>query len=442
MAEQNTEIDWQLLSELIRQDNCILVLGPDASPDLTGSHTSLNAFLATTLATDKNITGANIVDAGNLAHVSQQYFANGGSRTRLELKIKELLQPYVQKTTDLHKNLAAVPFRYYVNLGFDPLLRNALLQAGKQPQSSYYNFRATGHELQGPATIEEPVLFNLFGSLDDPRSMIISEENLLQCLVKIITRNPPLQSGIASEFADPENAFLFLGFRFDSWHARVLLHILQTDAHSEPSLGLVNEQAFASAEQQCAAVYFQQSHHFNFSQMSLPVFSSELRKQFTGTAESEKTKPVLTEDAPVVFLCYRRMDKDKVIALEQTLHQANINTWRDEQNLRGGDDWDYVIKDVLNKQADYMLVLQTPNMVSQVKGYCKKEISIALDVQQEFGDFKYLLPAILVECSSFERLARLNTADLTQAGGQQRLIDSIHQDWRKRQALPGEPDAG
>ena len=101
--------------------------------------------------------------------------------------------------------------------------------------------------------------------------------------------------------------------------------------------------------------------------MSLLEFSREIKQNIPAAPEPIEQEVELPPDAPVVFLCYRRKDKDQVMSVQQALYQAGINTWRDEQSLRGGDDWDFEIKDVLKNQADYMLVLQTPNMLSQAR---------------------------------------------------------------------------
>ncbi len=59
--------------------------------------------------------------------------------------------------------------------------------------------------------------------------------------------------------------------------------------------------------------------------------------------------------------------------------------------------------------------------------YCKREIDVALDEQKAYGDFKYLIPAVLKACQGFERLSHLQSADLTRVGGLDRLIESLKQ---------------
>ena len=198
---------------------------------------------------------------------------------------------------------------------------------------------------------------------------------------------------------------------------------------------MISAGAFGSAEDRCAEVYFRQAHKFEFDVTQPLEFSRALKRRF-----SAGPAPVMADvrppaGAPVVFLCYRRTDLYAVVQVEQKLHKSGIDTWRDVQKLRGGDDWNRVIHDVLRKQADYVLVLQTPNMVNEVKSYCKREIDVALDEQKAYGDFKYLIPAILESCQGFKELSHLQSADLTHAAGLDRLIETIKGDWERRQAV-------
>jgi hypothetical protein len=438
MPEQNNSrpgsIDWLLLNEAIRRGKCILVLGPDAALDPAARAGPLSARLAASLAEEIG-ERAGIIDPTDLAHVSQLYYSAVGSRLKLETRVREFLTPFQSATTDLHRNLASIPFRICVNLGLDRFLNNALKETGKQPVADYYNFRSLRSGPLDTPDEQAPLVFNLFGAVDDLESVILTEQDMLEFLVKIVTRDPPLQAMLASQLADKENSFLFIGFRFDSWHARVLLHVLKTYDHSEPSLGLINAGAFGSAEDRCAEVYFRQAHKFDFDDMSPLEFSRKLKRRFRAGQAPEVAEIRPPAGAPTVFLCYRRGDLDAVVQVEQTLHRSGIDTWRDVQNLRGGDDWNRVIHDVLRKQADYVVVLQTPDMVNEVKSYCKREIDVALDEQKAYGDFKYLIPAVLKACQGFERLSHLQSADLTRVGGLDRLIETLKADWTRRQEV-------
>ncbi|HSR33671.1 MAG TPA: toll/interleukin-1 receptor domain-containing protein [Anaerolineae bacterium] len=120
--------------------------------------------------------------------------------------------------------------------------------------------------------------------------------------------------------------------------------------------------------------------------------------------------------------------------VEKQLHALGINSWRDRQDLRGGDEWDRRIEHVIHKQVDYVLVLQTPQMLQRPESYLHKEIKVALERQERFDQGeRFLIPSILQSCEGLERLSHLHSVDLTTSEGIRTLAAGIQQDWNSRQ---------
>ncbi len=432
--------DWRRLIEALRRGNCILVTGPEIS--LEPDHPEqgvLSRILARKLAENYLASTPVLCDPQNIAHVAQ-LFCDGVNRTRmdLEFELEDFYRPYQDKTTPLHQDLAALPFKLCVNASPDVFLRNAFARTSKKPITDFYNFRRLRLSHLSEPEVQHPLVFDLYGSLSEPESLVLTENELLEFLVNVVTRDPPLQPLVSSYFANPDNSFLFLGFGFDQWHVRILLHILQVHGHKQPSLALESPQFFSDPAQRQTAVFFERECQFVFRQLSPTQFGAELRSRFeqqVGSIElGGEEAAAVPDSAPSVFLCYRSEDREKVIEVEQGLHALGIATWRDQQKLRGGDEWNRIINDVLRKQVDYVLVLQTRQMVDSVRTYCKREIEVALDTQKEFGDFKFVIPAKLEECDGFQNLAHLQMADLAAKDGIQRLGETILQDWEQRKA--------
>ena len=121
--------------------------------------------------------------------------------------------------------------------------------------------------------------------------------------------------------------------------------------------------------------------------------------------------------------------------VEEQLQALSIGTWLDQQDLRGGDDWDRRIKQVVQKQVDYVLVLQSPNMLQRPETYIHKEIKEALERQDRFDEGeRFLIPVILEPCAGLERLRHLHRVDLTTRESVVRLAREIQADWNKRQS--------
>jgi hypothetical protein len=99
----------------------------------------------------------------------------------------------------------------------------------------------------------------------------------------------------------------------------------------------------------------------------------------------------------------------------------------------GGDDWDRRIEQVLERQIDYVLVLQTPNMLERAESYIHKEITVALARQARFDQgIRFVIPAMLQGIAGLERLSRLQCIDLTERDGVERLAKEILEDWHYR----------
>jgi hypothetical protein len=84
--------------------------------------------------------------------------------------------------------------------------------------------------------------------------------------------------------------------------------------------------------------------------------------------------------------------------------------------------------------VDYVVVVQTPAMIAQVKGYFHKEINTALKQQEQFEEgFRFLLPVMLSECRGVARLRQLHNISLDKPDGFTSLVEAIRTDWQKRQ---------
>jgi hypothetical protein len=63
---------------------------------------------------------------------------------------------------------------------------------------------------------------------------------------------------------------------------------------------------------------------------------------------------------PAAFACYPRADHEVVIAVMRLLADRGLDTWRDEDDLRPGDDWALAIKRAI-RRADAVLAFLAAN---------------------------------------------------------------------------------
>lgn len=434
------ERDWDRLIETIRRKRCILLLGPGltVAPG-DDQHVPLTTRLAQVLA--GQLPATDVCDPDNLSHVAQLYFQHPDfSRIDLERAVKRFYAPYEQESTPLHQELAQLPFTLCVNTAFDRFFLNALSAAGKTSVYDYYHFRK-GRDSPlasiDPAYFNDPlnpVVYDLYGSREDEDSLVLSENDLLEFVVKVIQNAPPLPSFIKARFSDPNASFLFLGFGFRHWYIRILLHILQAQRHQNPSLALEDAGFFAHPEQRQIVIFFEKEHRIAFRQQDCRRFAAELRQRF---AESGGIAPqpvsTLPEDAPRVFLCHSHQDREAVVKLGESLRARGIAIWLDRQSLRGGDDWDRLIPDVIKKQIDYVVVAQSKGLAERVESYCYREIRTALERQDSFKEgVRFVIPLQLDSGILLPELTELQSVDLTVAQGVQELVQTIQEDWNRR----------
>lgn len=132
-----------------------------------------------------------------------------------------------QDTSDPHAILASLPFPLYINTNPDNLLVEALKAAGKDPQVELCRWN---QDMATPSiydanpdyrpTADKPLVYCLFGQLDDLDSIVLTEDDYFDYLIGV-TSNKDLIPGVVRR-ALADTALLFLGFQLDDWNFRVL----------------------------------------------------------------------------------------------------------------------------------------------------------------------------------------------------------------------------
>jgi hypothetical protein len=447
------ESDWRVLLKSIRQRKCILLLGPGVTVDPTNPQTdSLPVQLAQGLAAELRNAGKRdeILGFGDLTHVAQTYAREMRKRRAgLELAVEDFYTPYRDQTTQLHLDLATLPFTLCISTTPERFLLNAFNEMpDKKPIYDFYHFQPDPKRSQWPQSVapsatspeKHPLIYDLYGSLDETDSLVLTETDLLDFLVSVAGKTPALHPYVASQFGDPTVSFLFLGFGFRHWYIRILLHALKAGGHESPSLALEDAAFFAVPEHQQATLFFQDGHAIEFRQFPTD-FASELRRRFEQqTTHAHRLTAIaahLPADAPTAFLCHEDRDKPAAEALSEELQKRGIKIWLDKQSLRGGDNWTKLIPHVLEKQIDYVVVLQSPRMFDKPESYFKREIHYALERQTGFGDLRFTIPVLLETHPDLplRDLAKFHCIDLTHAGGVNSLAETIQEDWQKREAM-------
>ncbi len=136
---------------------------------------------------------------------------------------------------DPHQVLAGLPCRIYVIAHPWALMADALVEAGKQPAVELCRWRPDVYEEDWPPSVfdtepgyvpsvERPLVYHVFGTVDTPDSLVLSSDDYLDFLISV-TQDPSLiPKPVRRVLAD--SALLLLGFGLDGVDVGVLLRAL------------------------------------------------------------------------------------------------------------------------------------------------------------------------------------------------------------------------
>jgi hypothetical protein len=425
------------LARQIRRGDCVLVLGPGAAmaPDQS-PEVPLSVELSRQLAEDRRLLHAEGLDPRDLRHVSQLLHEATHRISEIQDTVVEFYAQYAGQTTAFHRNIAALPFKLCLTTTPDDFLFNALVEAGKQPVRQFFNFRGSRPvETIAQPTVDRPLVYHLYGHPADPDSLVITENDLIDFLVSVVKDTPPLAALVRSELAKQTTTCLFLDLGFKNWYLRALLRVLHLLENRESSIAVEDADFFRHSEEHQAILYFSAAAKaIEFREDSLDQFAARLRQAHDAiAAPSVPAAPVTSPSAPRAFLSYAREDRVAVDRLADSLRAAGIAVWQDHQNLRAGDRWEKALVQVIQKQVDYVIVVQSATLARSVSSYVGSEVADALRRNKKMlWNLRFLLPVRLDNAPVLDELQDLHNIDVSTDTGVQALIVAIREDWQRR----------
>jgi hypothetical protein len=131
---------------------------------------------------------------------------------------------------DPFRVVAALPAKVFVTSGWTALLQQALLEQGKRPVTRWFRWADRAAEeprrKPEPPTVAEPLVYHLFGRLDDPDSLVLTEDDYFEWLTAWIDRKRLIPPAVKAALT--KNALLFLGYRLDDWDFRVVFQSIKS----------------------------------------------------------------------------------------------------------------------------------------------------------------------------------------------------------------------
>jgi hypothetical protein len=138
---------------------------------------------------------------------------------------------------DPYDVLADLPFTLYITTSYDDGLMRSLEMRGKRPRRDFPLWNAlvdspgwTGHDEKNyQPSVGEPLVFHLFGILEEPETLVLTEDDYLQFLTNVANRQI-LPVRVRSAMA--RTSQLLIGHQVRSWPFRTLWSMLHTSIAS------------------------------------------------------------------------------------------------------------------------------------------------------------------------------------------------------------------
>lgn len=377
----------------INAGDCVLVLGPRvAVPEAVcpGGQAPFDDYLSRKLLED---LGVEAPDTPGLRDALTRYEQQAGAAP-LRGVVQEVVGALDGQTTDLHRDLASLPFRLVLMATADRMMIQAFTEVGKTGAlEAHYDYTSVGAEalLSLPST-DQPIVYSLFGRHDRPESMVLTDKNLLEYLVRLTKASPPLPDPVRATLRASSTLFLFVGFGFTNWWLRLLLKVLDVTGVENRSLSLALEDSssFAAAARENKGFFDAAGIFIQAGDWS--ALAAELAARYREHVTRETARPPIATVAPsgarqpLVFLSYASEDADAVNALRRGLADHGISVWQDSQNLRLGQNWEARIAEFI-KRVDYFVFIQTENMDRRddrkEDGVYNRELKLALKRQSD-----------------------------------------------------------
>ena len=242
---------WPALLRAIERGKCTPILGPSLAEPLIGSRQELAASWASSygfpmaphhLDELPQVAQYLSVHLGEffvldelVEHVRTevwQRFGDSLNGTAKDTNLDDLLT-IVGRTLGSdsaptsYQVLARLDLPLYITTNPGNLLADALAAEGKEPVVEICRWNADVEMLPSVfdevgyrPSVQRPLVYHLFGRLDEPASLVLTEDDYFDFLIGITSNNDLIPPVVRRALAD--SALLFLGFNIGEWDFRVL----------------------------------------------------------------------------------------------------------------------------------------------------------------------------------------------------------------------------
>src|SRR5512138_2719132 len=105
----------------------------------------------------------------------------------------------------------------------------------------------------------------------------------------------------------------------------------------------------------------------------------------------------MSEAVPrAVFLSYAREDAEAAKRIAEALRAFGVEVWFDQNELRGGDQWDQKIRTQIKTCALFVPII-SQQTEERAEGYFRREWKLAVDRTQDMGSSRAFIVPVVVD---------------------------------------------
>lgn len=254
----------QIILDQIKAEQCVLLIGPELLTQ-PGQPTSQERLVQS------------LNDQGFAIELDLDNFINLKNLKGLQkLKFETALKSYYDTlpVTDLHRKLAQIPFHLLLSTTPDRTWQNTFAELNFAHEFQFYNKLQNSPDLNQNPGKNCPLLYNLFGSIDNRYSLLCTYDDLFDFIFAIVGQESRLPKSLL-ETVRNASLFLFLGFDFERWYVKLLLRLLFKD-HVDKPTPLTNEACIPDEQMRN---FFVSNFQMEFIQLDVPTLVNGLYDQ-------------------------------------------------------------------------------------------------------------------------------------------------------------------
>lgn len=236
MATKLEDRDWTLLLGRIKDGKCTPILGEDLHSATVPHYIKT----ARKWADESNypIAGAE-EDISKVSQFLSVYHDAMWPKEQLIKEIQPIKPPDFTMPDEPHAVLADLPLPIYITTNYNDYMNLALKSRNKDPKRElcrwndavkHYPSIFDGATLVEP-TVANPIVYHLFGFDKSPESLVLTEDDYFDYLVKISNDEDIIPSRIQAALAS--TSLLMLGYSLGDWAFKVLFRGLIAARHGK-----------------------------------------------------------------------------------------------------------------------------------------------------------------------------------------------------------------